>query len=112
MPVGGNEHEAEEGSCWGSVGLGQPSGGGLLLSLERITTECGVAEMRVTTSKSMATILSQKRMERPLCIRDELVPQVEECVVHENERWMDWGHSCSDVEGVHPGEESLKLGSE
>nr|XP_049572422.1 uncharacterized protein LOC125965716 [Syngnathus scovelli] len=50
------------------------SGRDLQLSLERFTAECEV----VSTSKSESMVLGRKRVECPLRIRDEILPQVEE----------------------------------
>lgn len=48
----------------------------LQLSLKQITAECGVAKMKMTTSKSLAMVLSQKGVDCPLCIRDEWMRRV------------------------------------
>uniref|UniRef100_A0A669C209 Reverse transcriptase domain-containing protein n=1 Tax=Oreochromis niloticus TaxID=8128 RepID=A0A669C209_ORENI len=54
------------------------SGGGLQLALERFAAECEAAGMRISTSKSEAMVLSRKRVECPLRVGDEFLPQVEE----------------------------------
>ncbi|XP_076732247.1 LINE-1 reverse transcriptase homolog [Maylandia zebra] len=54
------------------------SGEGLQLALERFAAECEAAGMRISTSKSEAMVLSQKRVECPLPVGDEFLPQVEE----------------------------------
>ncbi|CAI5677887.1 unnamed protein product [Oreochromis niloticus] len=54
------------------------SGDGLRLALERFAAECEAAGMRISTSKSEAIVLSRKRVECPLRVGDEFLPQVEE----------------------------------
>uniref|UniRef100_A0A669C5T3 Reverse transcriptase domain-containing protein n=1 Tax=Oreochromis niloticus TaxID=8128 RepID=A0A669C5T3_ORENI len=51
------------------------SGDGLLLALEAVG-------MRINTPKSEAMVLSRKRVECPLRVRDETLPQVEEFKYH------------------------------
>uniref|UniRef100_A0A3B4FLA9 Reverse transcriptase domain-containing protein n=1 Tax=Pundamilia nyererei TaxID=303518 RepID=A0A3B4FLA9_9CICH len=53
-------------------------GEGLQLALERFAAECEAAGMRISTSKSEAMVLSQKRVECPLRVGDEFLPQVKE----------------------------------
>ncbi|XP_061642121.1 uncharacterized protein LOC133484062 [Phyllopteryx taeniolatus] len=48
------------------------------LSLERFAAECEAAGMRISTSKSETVVLSRKRVECPLWVGDEILPQVEE----------------------------------
>ena len=50
----------------------------LQLSLDRFAAECEAAGMRISTSKSESMVLSRKRVECPLRVRDEILPQVEE----------------------------------
>nr|XP_049577497.1 glycine receptor subunit alpha-3 isoform X2 [Syngnathus scovelli] len=54
------------------------SGRDLQLSLERFAAECEAVGMRVSTSKSESMVLDRKRVECPLRIGDEILPQVEE----------------------------------
>uniref|UniRef100_A0A669EXX2 Reverse transcriptase domain-containing protein n=1 Tax=Oreochromis niloticus TaxID=8128 RepID=A0A669EXX2_ORENI len=54
------------------------SGEGLQLALERFAAECEAAGIRISTSKSEAMVLSRKRVECPLRVGDEFLPQVEE----------------------------------
>uniref|UniRef100_A0A669EEJ8 Reverse transcriptase domain-containing protein n=1 Tax=Oreochromis niloticus TaxID=8128 RepID=A0A669EEJ8_ORENI len=54
------------------------SGDGLQLALERFACECEAAGMRISTSKSEAMVLRRKRVECPLRVGDEFLPQVEE----------------------------------
>nr|XP_049577496.1 glycine receptor subunit alpha-3 isoform X1 [Syngnathus scovelli] len=54
------------------------SGRDLQLSLERFAAECEAVGMRVSTSKSKSMVLDRKRVECPLRIGDEILPQVEE----------------------------------
>ncbi|KAL4005315.1 hypothetical protein ACER0C_005028 [Sarotherodon galilaeus] len=58
------------------------SGEGLQLALERFAAECEAAGMRISTSKSEAMVLSRKRVECPLRVGDEFLPQVEEFKYH------------------------------
>ncbi|KAL3966330.1 receptor-type tyrosine-protein phosphatase mu [Sarotherodon galilaeus] len=51
------------------------SGDGLQLTLERFAAECEQVGMRTSTSKSEATVLSWKRVECPLRVGDEFLPQ-------------------------------------
>ena len=55
-----------------------PSNHDLQLSLERFAAECEAAGMRISTSKSEAMVLSRKRVECPLQVGGEVLPQVEE----------------------------------
>ena len=50
----------------------------LQLSLERFAAECEAVGMRISTSKSETMVLSRKRVECPLRVGDEILPQVEE----------------------------------
>lgn len=50
----------------------------LQLALQQFVAECEVAEMRINTSKSKIMVLKQKRVESPLRVWEELLPQVEE----------------------------------
>ena len=50
----------------------------LQLSLDRFTTECEAAGMRISTSKSESMVLNRKRVEWTLRVGDEILPQVEE----------------------------------
>ena len=54
------------------------SGRDLQLSLERFAAECEAAGMRISTSKSETMVLSWKRVECPLRVGNEILPQVEE----------------------------------
>nr|XP_049578940.1 vacuolar protein sorting-associated protein 4A isoform X1 [Syngnathus scovelli]XP_049578941.1 vacuolar protein sorting-associated protein 4A isoform X1 [Syngnathus scovelli]XP_049578942.1 vacuolar protein sorting-associated protein 4A isoform X1 [Syngnathus scovelli]XP_049578943.1 vacuolar protein sorting-associated protein 4A isoform X1 [Syngnathus scovelli]XP_049578944.1 vacuolar protein sorting-associated protein 4A isoform X1 [Syngnathus scovelli]XP_049578945.1 vacuolar protein sorting- len=54
------------------------SGRDLQLSLERFAAKCEAVGMRVSTSKSESMVLDRKRVECPLRIGDEILPQVEE----------------------------------
>ncbi|WP_411913715.1 RNA-directed DNA polymerase [Vibrio sp. Y159] len=47
-------------------------------ALGRFAAECEAAAMRVSTSKSEAMVLSRKRVDCPLQVRGEVLPQVEE----------------------------------
>ena len=50
----------------------------LQLSLDRFAAECEAAGMRISTSKSECMVLSRKRVECTLRVRDQILPQVEE----------------------------------
>lgn len=50
----------------------------LQLALGRFAAECEAAGMRISTSKSVAWVLSWKRAECPLRVREEVLPQEEE----------------------------------
>ena len=50
----------------------------VVLLLERFAAECEAAGMRISTSKSETMVLSWKRVECPLRVRNEILPQVEE----------------------------------
>ncbi|XP_057686933.1 MLX-interacting protein isoform X2 [Corythoichthys intestinalis] len=50
----------------------------LQLSVERFAAECEAVGMNISTSKSETMILSRKRVECPLRVGDEILPQVEE----------------------------------
>ena len=50
----------------------------LQLSLERFAAGCEAAGMRISASKSETMVLSRKRVECPLRVGDEVLPQVEE----------------------------------
>ena len=50
----------------------------LQLSLDRFAAECEAVGMRISTSKSESMVLSRKRVECTLRVRDEVLPQVEE----------------------------------
>lgn len=50
----------------------------LQLVLGRFAAECEAAGMRISTSKSVAMVLSWKRVECPLWVTEELLPQEEE----------------------------------
>jgi len=54
------------------------SGRDLQLSLKWFAAECEVAGMRISTSKSETMVLGQKRVECPLRVGNEILPQVEE----------------------------------
>ena len=54
------------------------SGCDLQLSLERFAAECEAAGMRISTTKSETMVLSRKRVECPLRVGNEILPQVEE----------------------------------
>ncbi|KAK5906143.1 hypothetical protein CgunFtcFv8_002034 [Champsocephalus gunnari] len=47
-------------------------------SLDRFTTECEAAGMRISTSKSEAMVLSRKPIDCPLQVGNESLPQVKE----------------------------------
>uniref|UniRef100_A0A8C9VLN8 Reverse transcriptase domain-containing protein n=1 Tax=Scleropages formosus TaxID=113540 RepID=A0A8C9VLN8_SCLFO len=47
-------------------------------ALGRFAAECEAAGMRISTSKSEAMVLSRKKVDCPLRVRGELLPQVEE----------------------------------
>ena len=49
-------------------------------SLYQFAAECGVAGMRIGTSKSEAMVLSRKLMDCPLWVGNESLPQVKEFV--------------------------------
>ncbi|KAL4006357.1 guanylate cyclase activator 1 [Sarotherodon galilaeus] len=51
---------------------------GLQLAVEPFTAKCEAVGMRISTSKSEAMVLTRKRVECPLWVRDEFLPQVEE----------------------------------
>ncbi|XP_035769662.1 signal-regulatory protein beta-2-like [Neolamprologus brichardi] len=53
-------------------------GDGLQLTLEWFTAKCEAVGMRINTSTSEAKVLSRKRVECPVRVRDEFLPQVEE----------------------------------
>ncbi|MDG2595023.1 reverse transcriptase domain-containing protein, partial [Vibrio parahaemolyticus] len=55
-----------------------PSNSDLQLSLGRFAAECEAAGMRISTSKSEAMVLSRKRVDCPLEVGEEVLPQVEE----------------------------------
>ncbi|MDG2633017.1 hypothetical protein P7M35_24665, partial [Vibrio parahaemolyticus] len=55
-----------------------PSNSDLQLSLGRFAAECEAAVMRISTSKSEAMVLSRKRVDCPLQVGGEVLPQVEE----------------------------------
>uniref|UniRef100_A0A8C9VV72 ribonuclease H n=1 Tax=Scleropages formosus TaxID=113540 RepID=A0A8C9VV72_SCLFO len=50
----------------------------LQCALEKFAAECEAAGMRISTSKSETTVLSWKKVDCPLRVRGELLPQVEE----------------------------------
>uniref|UniRef100_A0A3P8SLN3 Reverse transcriptase domain-containing protein n=1 Tax=Amphiprion percula TaxID=161767 RepID=A0A3P8SLN3_AMPPE len=50
----------------------------LQLSLDRFAAECEAVGMRISTSKSESMVLSRKRVECTLRVRDEVLPQLEE----------------------------------
>ncbi|KAI3361665.1 hypothetical protein L3Q82_002028 [Scortum barcoo] len=50
----------------------------LQLSLEQFAAECEAPGMRISTSKSKAMVLSRKRVNCPLRVGEEFLPQVEE----------------------------------
>ena len=54
------------------------SGRDLRPSLERFAAKCEAAGMRISTSKSETMVLSWKRVECPLRVGNEILPQVEE----------------------------------
>ncbi|MDF4285589.1 reverse transcriptase domain-containing protein, partial [Vibrio parahaemolyticus] len=84
----------------------------LQLSLGRFAAECEAAGMRISTSKSEAMVLSRKRVDCPLQVRGEVLPQVEEFkylgILFTSEGRMVWCGVCSDVldcrgeEGAEP----------
>ncbi|TWW65586.1 hypothetical protein D4764_21G0004860 [Takifugu flavidus] len=47
-------------------------------SLDRFTATCEAAGMRISTSKSKAMVLNRKKVECPLRVREEILPQMEE----------------------------------
>ena len=49
----------------------------LQLSLHRFAAECEAARMKISTSKSEAMVLSQKKVKWLLQVRDEILLQVE-----------------------------------
>ncbi|TWW73526.1 hypothetical protein D4764_15G0009200 [Takifugu flavidus] len=55
-----------------------PSARDLQQSLDRFAAECEAAGMRISTSKSEAMVLSWKKVECLLRVKEELLPQVEE----------------------------------
>ncbi|MDF4405451.1 reverse transcriptase domain-containing protein, partial [Vibrio parahaemolyticus] len=55
-----------------------PSNSDLQLLLGQFAAECEAAVMRISTSKSEAMVLSRKRVDCPLQVRGEVLPQVEE----------------------------------
>ncbi|TWW61062.1 TNF receptor-associated factor 2 [Takifugu flavidus] len=50
----------------------------LQLSLDRFAAACEAAGMRISTSKSEAMVLSRKKVECLLRVKEEILPQVEE----------------------------------
>ena len=50
----------------------------LQLSLDRFAAECEAVGMKISTSKSESMVLSRKRVECTLRVREEILPQVEE----------------------------------
>ncbi len=50
--------------------------------LDLFAAECEAAGMRIGTSKSETMVLSWKRVDCPLWVREELLPQVEEFKYH------------------------------
>ena len=60
------------------VVLFDSSNSDLHLALGGFAAECEAAGMTISTSQSKASVLSQKRVDGPLQIRGELLPQVEE----------------------------------
>ena len=48
------------------------------LALKRFSAKCEVAGITVSSSKSEALVLNQKKVECSLCVRDESLPQTEE----------------------------------
>lgn len=97
-----------------AVGLGQPLDSGASSSHWSKSQLSGVAEIRITTSKSLAMVLSQKMVECPLWIRDELLPHVEEGFVHKlaKRETIDRQKAAAAAVPVCHGEESFKKGSE
>ena len=55
-----------------------PSNDDLQLLLEQFSAECEAAGMKISTSKSEAMVLSRKRVDSPLQVGGEVLPQVEE----------------------------------
>ena len=70
------------------------SNGDLQLLLRQFVVEFEAAGMRVSTSKFEATVLGQKRVDCPLWVRGESLPQVEEFrylkVLFNSEGKMEW----------------------
>ena len=64
--------------CADGVVLLASSNTDLQLSLGRFAAECEVAGMKISTSKSEAMVLDWKRVDCPIKVRGELLPQVEE----------------------------------
>ena len=58
--------------------LSASSGGNCQLSLGWFTAECEAVEMRISTSKSEIMVHSCKRVECPLQVGSEVLPQMEE----------------------------------
>ncbi|TWW71681.1 hypothetical protein D4764_16G0001780 [Takifugu flavidus] len=50
----------------------------LQLSLDRFAATCEAAGMKISTSKSEAMVLNQKKVECLLQVKEEILPQVEE----------------------------------
>ena len=50
----------------------------LQLSFGRFAAECEAAGMRISTSESEVMVLSWKRVDRPIRVGEQLLPQVEE----------------------------------
>uniref|UniRef100_A0A8C6MF86 Fibronectin type-III domain-containing protein n=1 Tax=Nothobranchius furzeri TaxID=105023 RepID=A0A8C6MF86_NOTFU len=77
----------------------------LWLSLERFTAECEGAGMRISSSKSETAVLSRKRVECLLWVRDEVLPQVEEFnylgVLFTSEGKMELSRNVTDTHSSH-----------
>ena len=80
---------SQEGVVWGSlrvslllfaddVVLLAPSHECLQHALKQFAAECDAVSMRISTSKSESMVLSQKRIECPLQVEEENLPQVKE----------------------------------
>ena len=54
------------------------SNSALHLSLGQFAAECQTVEMKISTSKFEAMVLSRKRVDCPLQVGGELLPQIEE----------------------------------
>ncbi|TWW81706.1 hypothetical protein D4764_01G0015210 [Takifugu flavidus] len=78
-----------EGVRFGDLGIGSlvfaddvvlfvSSARDLQLSLDRFAAACEAAGVRISTSKSEAMVLSQKKVECLLQVREEILPQLEE----------------------------------
>ncbi|XP_077441792.1 uncharacterized protein LOC144063805 [Vanacampus margaritifer] len=78
VPFLEEEEDPNEAGTTNDVVLLASSSRDLQLSLELFAAECEAVEMKISTSKSQTMVLSQKSVECPLRVGDEILPQVEE----------------------------------